>query len=267
MKLLILGGTADARNICQQLHHQLPKNTAGEPLWQLIYSVAGLVRMPVVDAQVISGGFTQFGGMQAYLKTQNIQGVIDATHPYANQIGAHAVAATQALHLPLWRFLRPPWQATEQDRWLQFPNRQALFAALAKHPRILLSLGQVSAVEIASLPTSAQIFLRTAAKPKLDLPVHVTWLKAIGPFTVEDERALFNNIQVDMIASKNSGGDATSAKLQVARERQIPVCMLQRPTPHKAMAKKTFVTIASLVNDLLAWLHSPTNPMPIRGAQ
>ena len=41
MKLLLLGGTADARKLCALLHSQYPDA-------ELVYSVAGLVRIPQV---------------------------------------------------------------------------------------------------------------------------------------------------------------------------------------------------------------------------
>ncbi|WP_017921008.1 precorrin-6A/cobalt-precorrin-6A reductase, partial [Burkholderia gladioli] len=54
-------------------------------------------------------------------------------------------------------------------------------------------------------------------------------IAARGPFTLEDERALFALLGVDVLVSKMSGGAATEAKLEVARERRLPVLMIERP--------------------------------------
>jgi precorrin-6A/cobalt-precorrin-6A reductase len=40
---------------------------------------------------------------------------------------------------------------------------------------------------------------------------------------------LLQEYQIDTIVSKNSGGDATIAKIIAARELKIPVVMVQRP--------------------------------------
>ncbi len=40
---------------------------------------------------------------------------------------------------------------------------------------------------------------------------------------------MFSASQIDVVISKNSGGSATDAKLEVARERGLPVIMLRRP--------------------------------------
>ncbi|MEG4350975.1 precorrin-6A/cobalt-precorrin-6A reductase [Microcoleus sp. LAD1_D5] len=46
---------------------------------------------------------------------------------------------------------------------------------------------------------------------------------------MEDERQLLLEYQIDTIVSKNSGGGATYAKIAAAREREIPVVIVQRP--------------------------------------
>jgi len=53
---------------------------------------------------------------------------------------------------------------------------------------------------------------------------------ARGPFHLEDERALFARRNIDVLVSKNSGSVATEPKLEVARERGVPVLVLKRPT-------------------------------------
>jgi precorrin-6A/cobalt-precorrin-6A reductase len=50
-----------------------------------------------------------------------------------------------------------------------------------------------------------------------------------GPFSLEQEQQILQDYQIDAIVSKNSGGDATYAKIVAARALQIPVIMMQRP--------------------------------------
>ncbi|MDP6969589.1 MAG: precorrin-6A/cobalt-precorrin-6A reductase [Gammaproteobacteria bacterium] len=242
MNLLLLGGTADARKICALLHSQYPYA-------QLIYSVAGLVRLPQVPAQVISGGFRQFGGLNQYCQTHNIHAIIDATHPFTTTMGASARTSAQALAIPYWRFLRPAWQPQTDDRWHSFNNRQDLLQAIQGYQRILLTLGQVSVQELGQLDRVPQVWLRTAAQPQINLPQHVKWLKAIGPFALANEQALLQQHRIQALACKNSGGDATSAKLTAAREQGLPVYMLQRPR-QEGVAYSAF---AQLLNQIDIW--------------
>ena len=52
---------------------------------------------------------------------------------------------------------------------------------------------------------------------------------ARGPFMLEDERQLFEQRRIDVLISKNSGSSSTEPKLDVARERSLPVLILKRP--------------------------------------
>ena len=52
---------------------------------------------------------------------------------------------------------------------------------------------------------------------------------ARGPFLLDDERQLFEQCNIDVLISKNSGSSSTEPKLDVARERGLPVLILKRP--------------------------------------
>ena len=242
MKLLILGGTADARHLTETLHNKGVDIT---------YSVAGLVRTPKVDCQIVSGGFQQFGGLVAYLSQQKISAILDSTHPYASRMSNTAIEAAEHLGIHCWRFHRAAWQ--EQDIraqsihssttssesretlslypvWQRFADEEALLASVAGKKRVFVTLGQVSQRFIDTLAAQAEtVLLRTAVKPSIGLPNNVRWVKAIGPFKLQDEFALMKQYQCDALLSKNSGGDATVAKLLAAHQLNIPVYMLDRP--------------------------------------
>jgi len=70
---------------------------------------------------------------------------------------------------------------------------------------------------------------------------------ARGPFAVVDEISLMRRHQIEVLVSKDSGGEATAAKLVAARELGIPVVMVDRP-PAPAIA-----SVAG-VDDAIAWL-------------
>jgi len=222
MKLLILGGTADARHFTKAVHQQ-------QPALELVYSVAGLVRQPQVPATVVSGGFSQFGGLTNYCKEQQIDAIANLTHPFSITMGQHGQQTCDQLGLDYWRFLRPQWQQQTTDDWRLFSDTKALFSGLSEYQRVLLTLGQVSADELMLLGSNQQIWLRTAVEPQHVLPANVTWIKAIGPFNEASELALLKQHRIQAIASKNSGGESTAAKLSAARSLNIPVLMLQRP--------------------------------------
>lgn len=237
MKVLILGGTSDARKMAEQLH------TTGIAL---VYSLVGMVRTQAVAYPVVNGGFSQFGGLANYIRQQKISSVIDATHPYALKMTMTAQQVTKDLALPYWRFQRPAWQPSEHQHWRYFDTMAELFAQLKGYQRIFLSAGQINEKLLLQLSNTEQILLRTAVKPSFILPTNITWIKAIGPFSEHDERALFRRYQPQVLVTKNSGGDATIAKLIVAHQMEIPVYMLNRPDV--LLLANSYTSITDLLN-------------------
>ncbi|HEY6918199.1 MAG TPA: precorrin-6A/cobalt-precorrin-6A reductase, partial [Tabrizicola sp.] len=68
-----------------------------------------------------------------------------------------------------------------------------------------------------------------------------------GPFTVEGDRALLADHQIEVIVAKNAGGTGAEAKLVAARELGRPVILIDRPwVPERRVARS--------VQAVMAWL-------------
>ncbi|TYL47343.1 precorrin-6A/cobalt-precorrin-6A reductase [Marinomonas sp. IMCC 4694] len=228
MKVLLLGGTADARRLADALHKEGRHQTG----LQVIYSLAGLVRIPKVDCQLVVGGFTQFGGLATYLRDNDIGSVLDVTHPYAQTMSQKAVDAAREVGIPCWRFHRPAWEKEAQDNWTEYQTDEDVLAQFSHYRVPLLSAGQMSEdllTTMTQLPNIEHMVWRTAVEPTFSLPDKIHWIKAIGPFFLDDERQLLMEQGIDVIVSKNSGGKATYAKLEAARALSIPVLLQRRP--------------------------------------
>ncbi|WP_422382135.1 precorrin-6A reductase [Marinicellulosiphila megalodicopiae] len=220
-KILILGGTSDARRLATSLiNSQIA----------VIYSIAGLVRTPDLACQIHIGGFSQYGGMQHYLKDQDIQCVLDATHPFAVNISNKAQQACSLCQTQYIRFERPQWNQYPNDKWTSIIQWSEVFGALKHQKNVFLTAGQTPHDILVKLSKQTKnLFLRTAVQPKEALPNNVNWIKAIGPFDQVSEQQWLKDNQIDLIISKNSGGQATYGKIAAARELGIDVIMFQRP--------------------------------------
>jgi precorrin-6A/cobalt-precorrin-6A reductase len=233
VKLLLLGGTVEARQLAQDLSRQGV---------EVIYSIAGLVRQPMLDCRVHSGGFGAQGGLRQFVMREAIGAILDATHPYAQRISATALAAARAQGIPLWRYQRPPWQAQAGDDWRTFDDWSELPALLRGRRAVFFTAGQLTQAFVEQLQAQCadgeqRQVLRTATRPAIDLPASMTWIEDIGPFDIDSERALFERYRFDALVSKNSGGEATAAKLGAARARGVPVFLLRRPPSSAADAE------------------------------
>jgi precorrin-6A/cobalt-precorrin-6A reductase len=60
-----------------------------------------------------------------------------------------------------------------------------------------------------------------------------------GPFTLAEERHLFEQHAIDLLVCKVSGGAATEAKIAATRELSIPVVMVRHPAREPGDAVET----------------------------
>lgn len=227
MIILLLGGTADARHLANRLLQQGV---------HLVYSVAGLVRTPDMACDILVGGFSALGGLAHYVDEKSINMIVDVTHPYAKKMTQTAMSVAEEKGIAYVRFHRPAWLPQAEDHWLEVSEWDEVLDNIKHATSVFLTAGQLSQEQINSLhqnhsnqtPTQKQV-LRTAVKPSAILPASMIWVKAIGPFSYQQELTTIQQYDIDMIVSKNSGGDSTIEKLNVAREKYIPVVMLSRP--------------------------------------
>ena len=131
MRILILGGTSEAR--------QLSQRVAGNAAFEATLSLAGRTInpwLPPIPFRI--GGFGGVEGLRDYLATEKIEAVIDATHPFAMQMSENARLACAAARLPLAVLTRPEWQAQAGDRWTVVDDIEAAVEALGETPRRVL---------------------------------------------------------------------------------------------------------------------------------
>ncbi|MDO4908550.1 MAG: cobalt-precorrin-6A reductase [Corynebacterium sp.] len=222
-RFLILGGTHEGRYLANQLVAH------GE--W-VMTSLAGRVKNPALPAgEVRIGGFGGPEGLARWIKENQIDVVIDATHPYAERISASAEKATEELGIPLYVVERPLWQPQPGDRWISCPNMQAAADYIAKHysaKNIFLTIGRQ---QLAPFQHDAQnsYIIRCVEKPEVPLPPQHELVLDRGPFEPESELNFMKKHQVDVLVTKNSGSEATYPKLDAARKIGAELLMVERP--------------------------------------
>lgn len=233
-RVLILGGTAEAAALAAAL--------AAVPGLEAISSLAGRTRAAGqgVAGSVRLGGFGGPEGLAAYLRAERIALVVDATHPFATGISAHAEAACAAVGAPRLTLRRAPWQAAAGDRWIAAETAAAAAALLPRlGRRAFLTVGTGSVAAFAAC-RGAWFLVRLVDPPRRPLPLaDHTVVLGRGPFTVADETALMRRHRIDVLIAKASGGPATAAKLEAARMLGLPVVMIARPPPASGPAVET----------------------------
>ena len=241
MRVLLLGGTTEATALAQAM---------AQTAIDAVFSYAGRTDRPIEQPLPTRlGGFGGMQGLAEYIATENITHVVDATHPFAAQISNNAIAACQMTNTPLIALTRAPWVAQPGDTWIGVANTEAAVAALPDTPgRIFLAIGKQTLTSFAIQPQHFYL-LRLVDAPDAALPLPNT--KVIldrGPFTFAGDLALLRAHAITHVVAKNAGGKGAAAKLQAARELQLPVIMIARP----AIVDRP---IASNVASVMDWLH------------
>jgi precorrin-6A/cobalt-precorrin-6A reductase len=219
-RVLILGGTSEARELARCAEGRVADT---------VTSLAGVVAAPALPAgELRTGGFGGPGGLADHLRGDRVDAVVDATHPFAATITASALAATAATGIPLLVVRRPGWVEAAGDDWRRVPTLAAAAELLpGLGERVFLTTGRTTLAAFAGV-RGCWFLARSVEPPVAPLPAPLRVLLARGPFDLPGERALLDAHRIDVVVTKDSGGPV-GAKLTAARERGIPVIMVDRP--------------------------------------
>jgi len=228
--ILVLGGTVEARSLAARV--------------PVLTSLAGRVRaLDLPAGEVRVGGFGGVEGLVAWLREHQPSAVVDATHPFAAQMSAHAVEACAAVEVPLLRLQRPGWVEGPGDRWTRVASLGEAAAAVGSR-RVLLTTGRQAVEPFLGL---REVVLRAIERPA-DLPS--SWVVVLGrpPWSLADELAQIAEHRIEVLVTKDSGGP-TAPKLEAARRTGLEVVMVDRP-PVLASA------VVTTVDDAVTWLRT-----------
>jgi len=242
-RLLILGGTIEAAELAHRVIDDF-----GERV-EVISSLAGRLQPTrTLPGQTRVGGFGGTSGIIEYLKSEEIDLVVDATHPFARNISDQAADACILASVPQLIVVRPPWKPAPGDQWLEvdsFEQAAELLPRVAARAFLTTGPGMVQAFsDIADVWFLVRMFQPPVGVLPLTRYCIVT---ARPPFTEERERALFQEHNIDTLVTKQSGGP-TDAKLAAARDVGARVVMIRRPPEPAEVAR------VETVEQALAWI-------------
>ncbi|SPM32195.1 Precorrin-6x reductase [Mycobacterium terramassiliense] len=218
MRVLLLGGTSEARALAQTLH----------PTVDIVSSLAGRVPDPALPVGPVRiGGFGGVDGLRRWLRDERIDAVVDATHPFAATMTAHAADVCTELGIPHLVLARPAW--APGDAIVVASDVEAAETVAKQHySRVFLTTGRSGVTAFAGSDAWFLIRAVTAPDPAL-LPRHHRLVLSRGPYRYDSELSLLRRHRIDVLVTKNSGGAMTRPKLDAAAAQGIPVVMVARP--------------------------------------
>ena len=220
-RILILGGTKEAAALAQDLC---------DSGINVITSLAGRTKEPVpLAGETRTGGFGGVDKMAAWINENQITKVIDATHPFAQQISRNAEQACRIADVKLERRTRPPWERQEGDNWIDVDTLVDAAKTIPEGARVLLALGS-QYLNAFGERDDVHFLVRMVDQPQtaLELANHELVLGRPSP-DWKAEADLLRKHKISHVVCRNSGGPGAYAKIIAARELAIPVIMIKMP--------------------------------------
>jgi precorrin-6x reductase len=232
--ILVLAGTRDGRDLAAALAaagHQVLASAATP------YGGELLRRMPGVQ---VREGRLDTDAMIELLKSGQVGGVLDATHPFATEVSGCARRAARECGIPYLRWERPPAELPDSplvhvvSGWDEAAQRLAALGAKS----IFLAVGVKPLPFILHHPALAgcRFTARVLPVPESlsacrDLGLDPDQIIACqGPGTIRLNEALLEACSAEAFLIKESGGEGgTALKAQAALNLGIPVVVVERP--------------------------------------
>ncbi|AXI54648.1 Precorrin-6A reductase (plasmid) [Pseudoseohaeicola sp. NH-UV-7] len=238
--LLLLAGASEARGIADALRSCDQMRVTAS--LHFAERTAGPLAVPTRI-----GGFGGGNRFAAFLAENRITAVLDATHPFAAEITQRSRRICRDLNLPYAQVLRPEWQAVKGDIWHDVGDETEAAQIIPPEARVFTTTGRATIEKFAGL-RAQHLFvrqLRDGAQPR---PVdRMTYVRGVGPFSVTDEIALFQKLNITWLVARNAGGVINYTKIEAARALGIDVAMIRRPSQSGASELQT-------VTDALEWV-------------
>jgi len=232
VKLLVLAGTEDGRELANTLRsrgHDILVSTLTSYGADLAQEQGLQVRSGAIDAQIL----------KELVEGEGFAALVDATHPYAVRVKEMAKTVCGELAIPYLR-----WQRSSLDlapnpliHWAENISAAALIASQLGH-RILLTTGSNALPEWVSLPTlqDKKLYIRVLPTSEVLARCELLGFKpnqiiaAQGPFSQEWDEAMFKQLRIEVVVTKESGKvGGTLEKVQACQRLNIPLVILKRP--------------------------------------
>jgi precorrin-6A/cobalt-precorrin-6A reductase len=261
-RILLLSGTCEGLPLARALlaagFQVRATVTRPEAKENLFGSLVGQASRLSVEVR----GFTE-QSLEAFLGRGEADLVLDATHPFAVRISRIAWSVCERIRMPYVRYERPDWTPPAGTHFVDsYAAAAVVLPSLGSRPMLTIGVKQLK--HFASLHGRLTMYARILPSP-LSLRqaleagfVEENLLRLQPPFSLERNRELFRQYNVDVLVTKASGREGgVVEKVTAACERAMKVLMIRRPDP---LGLCSMATIDEAVHACRALLDRAAEP-------
>ena len=231
-KIWLIGGTSDSATIAQ--------NFAALSIPFVVTVTTATAKALYTDSAAVVVGCMNKKMMRSLCLQNQIEAVVDASHPYAIEVSTQAIAVATELHLPYLRYERGncPTAAVQNDSVIELDSFDRLLAGnYLCRQRVLLTVGCKVLPRFQAWQDKATLFARVLPKmasleTALDAGFTSERLIAIRPpLNLALEKALWQQWQISLVVTKASGkAGGEDLKRQVAEDLGVSLIIITRPS-------------------------------------
>lgn len=245
--ILVLGGTSDALEIAGRLY-QVTKDVTISMATEYGFQVSQN-RFP---GEIVFGKMDQ-EALKRFLQERGIDHVVDASHPYAENISKNAISACHELGVNYLRFERPAVKKSDNEMIIcesleqagEFAEKMSgqvfITTGINNIEKMLIKISDKNRIKVRVLPQSDTISKLEQLGLNAD---HIVAMK--GPFSEEMNFLMFKEAGSSILICKESGTQGgTDHKLTAAVKLGMKIILIPRPNliyPNK------FRDMRSLIN-------------------
>lgn len=228
--LLILAGTSDARNLAVGVAQ------AGYSVLATVVTENAAIALREANLSVQVGRLTARDFLEVFREFK-VTGVIDASHPFAEEAHRSVMEATEKAGLPFIRFERRGLRYRGYDLMTEVSSYQeAADLATETEGLVFLTTGSKTLPLFARTIAPERIIIRMLplvenVRMAFELGIPQKQIVGMqGPFSREMNLAFYRHFKPSLMVTKESGSSGSvEEKVETALEINLPVILINRP--------------------------------------
>lgn len=250
---MVMAGTSDARRIIKKLSH-----TENHILATTVSINGGELAKKAGASEVMIGRF-DYTKLAEIIRNNEIEVLIDATHPFATEATKNAIKAARTDKINYIRYERPVLDIPDDglihkvnsfneavDEIIKLGDKRILHLAGVMTLKYLTGRIYPHRIVARVLPTVFSInkCLEAGIPPKNIIAMQ-------GTYSAEFNKTLMKEFDISVVVTKESGiSGGTHSKLAAAQELGLDIIMVMRPEISQLKDEKVFNNVDNILEEI-----------------